>query len=735
MKKYMVCLVIFSFNAHANTITGQSSASQYKLPQITVSAARTAKRLDQIPATVTVQTADDMEERMVRDARDIARYEPNVSVGRSPSRFSSSAGTSTGREGNSGFNIRGLEGNRVLVLIDSIRIPNYFSFGGNAFGRGDWFDVGLMQRVEILRGAASNLYGSDGLAGVVSFITKDPKDLLRITGKNTYVGATIGYAQEDRSWNTSIATALRSGNWDLMVSYIQRDGHELGNKGTNNAHNITRTTPNPQTYTSRALLAKAVYHASSDNRIRITLDAQDRRTDTIAWSAVSVAPFTAPSITGLTAEDDLDRTRISIDQHAKNLGLAWSDSVRWYMYYQRSNARQTSLETRFAVPKRTRDTQYAENWWGLGAQSDKHFYTGNISHRITYGFEGSQALYSVLRNGTFPAPGETFPNKPFPDTKYTLVGLFLHDDIGFADERFILSPGVRFDAYGLTPSASPLYPGTTIKSLSGSQLSPKIGVLFKIKDDLNVYANLAQGFKAPLPNEVNTGFMNVIRNYFSIANPNLKPERSRTLEVGLRRTRQDYGWHLAAFTGQYKDFIAQRQISGNATIANPAIFQFINVGQVSLHGVEASGFWQVNSKWRLTTAFGLTRGTDDSRNAPLNSVEPYKLVLGSDWNVTVKHRLGIWITHVGSKSLSAIDSAGLVTRPNTQFSTPAYTTIDAVYAWKINRHATLNAGIFNITDQKYWRWSDVRGLPSNSPVVDAYTQPGRNIQVAFKIEF
>lgn len=127
MKKYIVFLLLFSFNAYADRT--------YKLPQITISAARTAKQLDHIPATVTAQTADDMEERMVRDARDIARYEPNVSVGRSPTRFSPSAGTSTGREGNSGFNIRGLEGNRVLVLIDNIRIPNYFSFGGSAFGR------------------------------------------------------------------------------------------------------------------------------------------------------------------------------------------------------------------------------------------------------------------------------------------------------------------------------------------------------------------------------------------------------------------------------------------------------------------------------------------------------------------------------------------------------------------------------------------------------------------------
>ena len=115
-------------------------------------------------------TEEEIEENLVTDIKDLMRFEPGVSVRNSPARFNAQNGT--GRDGNSGFNIRGLEGNRVLQLIDGVRVPDGFDFGPVVFGRGDYVDLDLLSSVEIVRGPASALYGSDGLAGVVCFITK-----------------------------------------------------------------------------------------------------------------------------------------------------------------------------------------------------------------------------------------------------------------------------------------------------------------------------------------------------------------------------------------------------------------------------------------------------------------------------------------------------------------------------------------------------------------------------------
>lgn len=144
--------------------------------ELTVTATRVAQDTFDVPNAVSVITADEIEENLVTDIKDLVRFEPGVSVQNSPARFNTAL-AATGRDGNAGFTIRGLGGNRVLFQVDGVRVPDTFDFGPILFGRGDYVDLDLLQSVEILRGPGSALYGSDGLAGVVSFITKDPEEL------------------------------------------------------------------------------------------------------------------------------------------------------------------------------------------------------------------------------------------------------------------------------------------------------------------------------------------------------------------------------------------------------------------------------------------------------------------------------------------------------------------------------------------------------------------------------
>src|SRR3972149_6270649 len=190
-----------------------------------------------------------------------------------PSRFSAAL-ASTGRDGNSGFTIRGLGGNRVLFQVDGVRVPDGFSFGPASFGRGDYVDLDLLQSVEIVRGPASALYGSDGLAGVVSFITKDPSDFLE--ADETF-GARLraGYASADESWSEGAAVAGRWGAWSALVSDTRRDGHESDNQGENDAVNASRTAPNPQDIESNSAMARLVFEPSDAHRFRLTADYGD----------------------------------------------------------------------------------------------------------------------------------------------------------------------------------------------------------------------------------------------------------------------------------------------------------------------------------------------------------------------------------------------------------------------------------------------------------------------------
>ena len=191
--------------AQSAPVAGETQLAQRVVP-VVVTGSRSARANEDVPATVTVITGEDIENKRIEDIRDLVREEPAVTVRRQPARFTA-AGAGTGRDGNAGFNIRGIDGNRVLVQVDGIRIPGAFSFGATNMGRGDYLDVSAVSRVEILRGPASALYGSDGLAGAVSFFTRDPSDLLRKFGGNSYASAAGAYSSDDKTVSATLSAA------------------------------------------------------------------------------------------------------------------------------------------------------------------------------------------------------------------------------------------------------------------------------------------------------------------------------------------------------------------------------------------------------------------------------------------------------------------------------------------------------------------------------------------------
>lgn len=100
------------------------------LRDVVVSTSRDEQDADSLLMTVDVIDAKQMEEEQIGDIRELAAKLPNVTVPRSPARFTLTSG-STGRDQNSGFNIRGFEGNRVLMLVDGVRLPRNYTFSAN----------------------------------------------------------------------------------------------------------------------------------------------------------------------------------------------------------------------------------------------------------------------------------------------------------------------------------------------------------------------------------------------------------------------------------------------------------------------------------------------------------------------------------------------------------------------------------------------------------------------------
>jgi hemoglobin/transferrin/lactoferrin receptor protein len=721
-----------SFLPAAPLLAAQAAeVADANLELVTVTATRSKTPLSDAPATVSVLTSEVIEKQLARDIKDLIRFEPGVAVRSSPSRFTA-AGSSTGRDGNSGFNIRGLEGNRVLIQVDGVRAPDSYSFGAQSVGRGDYVDLDILKAVEIVRGPSSALYGSDGLAGAVSFITKDPSDLLE-GGRSVSLKARAGYASSDDTRSESIVGAGKWGRWESLFAYTRRDGEGQETRGENDIANIDRTTPNPEDNSSNSVLAKLIYAPSDSQRFRLTLDHLDRDVDWTVLSAVAKPPLVATSTLALTAFDDMKRDRLSLDHQYDNAG-GLIDAIHTNLYWQQGRTRQYSSEDRNTAPDRIRDARFDNTVRGGSIELTSDLGGDGITHRFIYGIDYSTTLQEGVRDGTVPPAGETFPTHAFPTTDYRLAGVFVQDEITFANGKVSLYPALRWDYFEIEPRNDALFVSGTPASQSDSHLTPKLALLVRVTNRVNVFANAAAGFKAPSPSQVNNGFTNPVSNYQSLSNPDLDPETSETFEVGVRLHGGRWTGSLAGFTGRYEDFIEQTQVAGSFTPTDPAVYQYINLAGVKIRGVEARTELDLVAGLSLTASASYSRGESDSGAAqtPLTSIEPLKWVAGLDWNPT-NDRYGAQLVAVHSQGKSS-SRAGIACTGGC-FLPGSFTAFDVVGWWKITDRLSLRAGAFNLTDEKYWWWSDVRGLAATSVSRDAYSQPGRNASVSLSMQF
>jgi hemoglobin/transferrin/lactoferrin receptor protein len=707
---------------------------------ITVTATRLPQAVEEVPATVTVISDEKIADELASDVRDLIRFEPGVSVRRAPSRFTA-AFSSTGRGGNESFNIRGIEGNRVLIQVDGIRVPDGFSFGAQSAGRGDFVDLGIVKSVEILRGPASALYGSDGLAGAVSFITSDPEDLLK-DGRSFAGLLRAGYDSADNEFSETLIGATSSGQFSILAAYTRRDGKELENNAsasaTRDVPDSRRTAPNPQDTASNAALGKLIWAPDDNNRIRLTVDHLDARTSTEILSGRVVLPTTsATAVLDLDARDTTRRDRVSLDWRRENDGPV--DFLQVSLFWQNGKNRQFSDEDRNTAADRTRINTFENRVLGGAFEARSGFATGSVEHTLLYGGDYSETRQRGLRDGTVPTPPDVFPTRAFPVTDFILSGLYLADQIVVGDGVVRLFPALRFDYYKISPRQDPLLPAFFLGSgQDGSKLSPKFGAVAKLADEWSLFGNYARGFQAPSPLEINQFFDNPSAfpfAYRTLRNPDLRPETSETFEGGLRLNSRFVDASLTAFSGRYKDFISQVQVGGTGTVANPLLFQYRNLNRVKVEGIEGRAEFRSSNGITANLAIAYAKGDQfDAADVktPLQTIDPLKLVMALGYRApSGKFGGQLSMTHAARKEESRV--LGLCTPAC--FRPDAYTILDATAFVRLGEVFTLRAGLFNLLDKKYIEYADVRGLANTSLITDAFTQPGRNFSVSLSARY
>ena len=264
--------------------------------QVVVSASRYAQVISDLPLSVDVIGSWRLEEEQIQDIRDVARTLPNVSVKRAPARFSvTGRGNPVGSDGNAGFSIRGQGGNRVIMLADGVRLPRSYIVGSNAFGR-DAVALGLLKRIEIVRGPTSALYGSDGLAGLVNFISLEPAELLGGgADPEKSLGGRVWLSHGSDDDETSVGATLTgrvSERAEWPITAARNRANALENMGRNDTADVDRTTPNPQQSSGTSLLGKLVWRPGAGQRHVLTLEHVSKDNEVELLSSRAKPPFT-----------------------------------------------------------------------------------------------------------------------------------------------------------------------------------------------------------------------------------------------------------------------------------------------------------------------------------------------------------------------------------------------------------------------------------------------------------
>jgi hemoglobin/transferrin/lactoferrin receptor protein len=688
--------------------------------------------LQSAPAAVSVVTAADLESAIAFDLHDALRHEPGISLARDPHRFG--AGTPT---------VRGLGGNRVLVETDGVPGPKTFAVGSFSNTGRLFADLELVERIELLRGPASALYGSDAIAGVIALTTLDPADLLA-GGGDRYLRTRAGYAGDDDSLLTGLTGALRAGDFESLLAYAHRDGNELEHAGGG-------LPANPRDYDSDALLARTVYRGSGAP-LRLTAE-WNRQHDLTDVDSLELSGGRFANTIMMRGDDRTESLRVTLDQAFDGPGRPYQGL--WRAWWQETKIRQLTDEERRAAPPATpplaieREFHYRERVAGaellamrdVEAAGGPHRLTGGIEYAETRVTESRDGLQTNLQTGTSTSTilGESLPVRDFPVSRLRETGIYIQDEWRPGDGRWSLIPALRADWYRLDPLTDAIYaadnPATPPVGIDDWSMSPKLGVGWRIQDGASLYLQYAHGYRAPPFDDVNIGLDLPQFNVRAIPNPELEPERSDSLELGLRLAGAAATGSVSVYASRYRDFIESRVNIGVDPDTGTTLFQSRNLARAEIYGAEGAldfDFGALRPSWQGWSgrvAFAWTEGEDTARDEPLNSIDPARGLLGLRYDTpSGALSAALDLTLVAAKH-DVDESAGPLFQPD------GYAVADLRLRWRATSRVTLNLGLFNVTDRSYYEWATVRGRRPGDPLLPLYREPGRNAALTISATF
>lgn len=609
----------------------EESAEQTDPSTIVVTAASREQEVRNAPASISVITREELEARPYREVTDILAEVPGVTV--------------MPGEGNSrDISIRGMDPKYTLILVDGKRLSSRESRtnGGNVSEGGMLPPVEAIERIEIVRGPMSSLYGSDAMGGVVNIITRRIGDQWRGSVRGDQTLPLDGdYGDQ---LNTSFyASGPISGGLGLQLqgqlSHRSSD-HVIGGSPQRDDRSISAKLGFDLSDAHRFLLEGAYFEQEVVETAGQTVEAEEDE----------------PA--GTTSSQTQLRHVASLS-HQGDWGFARDDS---YIQYERG---------KHVEQGKTIDNIVAQSLWTV--ELPRNTMTIGAYYR-------NEDLYDPWSNGL---SGSTTTGT----TRYAWAG-FVEDELRLTD-RVRLTGGLRMDH----------------DEQYGDEWTPRLYAVWNPTGRITLKGGYSQGFRAPNLRQTLADWGQTSRGGTIYGNPDLKAETSATYEASASYSTSGLSLSLGAYSTDFNDKITRVtcEAAGAWCVDEPlssignSPTTYVNVDKARLRGIEATlklkltGDLTVNASGTITDSRQLT---GDEAGAALNDTPKQQASASLQWKPDNRFNAYLRAIFRGEEAITEAQSDG-----DTIYAA-SYTTVDVGASYKLSPAITVRGGVSNIFDKQ-----------------------------------
>ncbi|NTV26055.1 MAG: TonB-dependent receptor [Chlorobiaceae bacterium] len=655
LNRYHCRVLMLSAALLAGTVEARAEASPatWQTDEVVVTATRTPNPVSKLPMAVEVITRQQIEESGAMNLSDVLEEAQGVNA----------LEPTNGRLGVA--SLRGLDSRLTLVLVDGIRLTQGFQ------GYSDLREIpaGIIDRVEIVRGAGSALYGSDAVGGVINVITRQPtRDLqggLAASGGMSRLGQAGTVATD--GWLSGTTGRL---GYSVAGSYYDRDRYDRDHSDlmTDGDDRVIGSGSVALTYALKPGVKLSGGFIYADNQLDGIRTQTSGDFDRSVNSDRLIGYFGAEISTGSESSLTLRASRTTYD---------WSsdmDNVNALPYVTATVASGIRTTTETTTTTRTKVSQDADQFearW-TGKLNGAHLLTLGAEYRTEDREDESLTLTRKVVTRTNATTGVRTSG---PTTTTTTdassishdvhnLGLFAQDEIRVLEPLSVIA-GIRYDDH----------------SDFGSRFSPKIAALLRIDDHLKLRASYGEGFRAPSLYELYTGSLQT-RKSIILANADLEAETSKTYELGADLSLGRFTAGVTAFRNEVKNLISQVLVT---TVTTPWTYRFDNLSEAMSRGIEFNASVRLPYGFRLSDQVTFLDTEDESTGDNLLFAPDVTNIVRLDY---VNSRLGlkgnIRVVTTGTQSISPTDKSS------------GYSLVNCFLSKEVSKGTELYAGVDNL---------------------------------------